>query len=150
MTATGATAASPGRLAVVVVVALVAVVAIVASPAMDWLRGYALYHGRIEMKGRIAGQSFDLPPHALRCAGCHDEGPRQLSRNSELSLDLRRLNEPRTRRGGPASAYTAGSFCEVLRTGVDASSVLLARVMPRFSARDEDCRALWVYLVGMI
>lgn len=132
-----------------IVAALVTLGALVfGGAARDRLRGCALYHGHVALTARIDGQSFDLPPIASRCAACHEAGLRQAARNGELSLDLSRLDEPRSRRGGPPSAYNAESFCAVMRTGIDPTSIVLARAMPRFTARDEDCRALWAYLVG--
>lgn len=114
--------------------------------AIDWLRGYAIYHGLIAVRGRIAGHSFDLPGSALRCAGCHKRESSALARNGELSLDLRELAIVKSRRGGPRSAYTTESFCATLRTGLDPGAIILARAMPRFELQDEDCRALWIFL----
>lgn len=116
--------------------------------AGDWLRGYAIYRGHLGVTGRIAGQSFDLPREALRCAGCHESAAPELAGAGALSLDLRMLGAPRSRRGGPPTAYTLESFCLTLRNGIDPAAVILSRIMPRFDVSDAECRALWTYLAA--
>lgn len=112
------------------------------------LRGERIYHGKENLKARIAGHQEWLSPAASRCINCH--AAQRLPNTSVRSapvLNRSWLAEVRTRRGGPAYAYDRPSFCNTLRTGVDPSYVMLGRVMPRFELREDQCAALWAYLM---
>lgn len=117
------------------------------AKALDWAKGYAIYHGHLAVSGRLDGHDFDLPAMALRCAGCHDaaSGADALALES-ASLDLGHLTEARSRRGGPPSAYTLESFCKVAATGLDPALVVVDRTMPRFDLSAAECHALWTFL----
>ena len=56
--------------------------------------------------------------------------------------------QPRSRRGGPPSAYDAASLCELLREGIDPAWVMVRQEMPRYAATDAQCIALWAFLVS--
>jgi hypothetical protein len=135
------------RLVVLAAVSVLVVAGIGAAVAArsPWVRGYALYHGHLPLTGRIYGHETTLPPETIVCANCHEPGrpgadPRRLPQ-----LD-RRLAETRDRRGGPSSAYTEDSFCSLIANGIDPTSVLISRTMPRFELDRVDCAALWSYL----
>lgn len=120
--------------------------AIVSNP---WFSGYALYHGYLTLPARIAGQDFDLPGRASQCVNCHDA--ERVARDPTLRLvPLNRdaLSEPGARRGGPQSVYTEASFCSLMRDGIDPASVLINRTMPQFTLTDQNCNALWTYLMS--
>ncbi len=68
------------------------------------------------------------------------------SRAPRLTHNLLLL--PRARRGGPPSHYGRGSFCKLLREGVDPAFVMLSVEMPRYTIDDVDCQALWHYVTG--
>jgi hypothetical protein len=121
------------------------------SPAAheEYMRGAALFSGKIALQGRIYTHVADLPPTVVRCSNCHavaegPEVPRSLA--PRLTHDLLLL--PRARRGGPKSNYNRDSFCALLRRGIDPAFVMISVEMPRYTLEDVDCRALWRYLVG--
>lgn len=114
---------------------------------VDLAAGRRLYDGTQPLVARIAGQDLDLPAAASRCANCH-----RLSASAPPSttigplLEAATLTMRRPRRGGPPSAYAEASFCRVLRTGIDAASVIVDRRMPRYAVSDAECGALWAYV----
>jgi hypothetical protein len=115
-----------------------------------WFKGFAFYHGYLTLPAQIAGQDFDLPVRASQCVNCHDA--ERVARDRTLRLvPLNRgaLTEPGLRRGGPQTVYTEASFCSLMRTGVDPASVLINRTMPRFALTDQNCNALWTYLMSL-
>jgi hypothetical protein len=116
--------------------------------ALDRARGFAIYHGYTPVAGHIQGHGASLPPRAVVCAGCHEAAPVAQAGGAPFSTRLADLSRTRARRGGPASAYTAESFCRALREGVDPGAVMLDRLMPRFDLTAEQCGALWIYLGG--
>ncbi|WP_020186532.1 hypothetical protein [Methylopila sp. 73B] len=111
------------------------------------VRGYALYHGYAGLQASVAATEVPLPTSASRCANCHDARPSAAPRRV-VALDRASLTQATPRRGGPASVYDAAAFCTALRDGLDPSSVLLDRTMPRFVLPDDDCQALWRYVSG--
>lgn len=113
----------------------------------EFLRGEALFSGKMDLRGRIYTHVADMPPAVVRCANCHaladgPSVPRSLA--PRLTQDL--LLQPRPRRGGPASVYDLGKFCVLLRQGIDPAFVLISVEMPRYTIDDGECRALWRFL----
>ncbi len=62
------------------------------------------------------------------------------------ALTAQYLSVPRSRRGGPPSAYDATRLCLLLRTGRDAADVLVPTTMPRYAVTDAQCADLWAFL----
>jgi hypothetical protein len=112
-------------------------------------RGGALYRGKEPLSGKVRGHDESLPAEAVRCGNCHDaaEGAR-LSRVPAPHLDRSLLLEPRQRRGGPPSRYDQAAFCKLLRSGVDPASIVVAREMPIYELDQNQCIALWSFLIG--
>ncbi len=120
-----------------------------ASAHEEYVRGKALFSGRIELHGRIYTHVADMPPTVVRCSNCHavadgPDVPRSLA--PRLTHDFLLL--PRTRRGGPPSNYSRDGFCTLLRRGIDPAFVMIAVEMPRYTIDDVNCRALWRYVIG--
>ena len=121
--------------------------AAVAAADVDF--GRALFTGGSPLKGRIRGHQAELPPEVVACRNCHAaRGEPQPDRSGAPRIDRALLLEVRQRRGGPPSAYTAESFCRLLRTGVDPVYVLIARDMPVYDADEKQCANLWQFLTG--
>jgi hypothetical protein len=120
------------------------------APARDEFElGRALFAGTVDLHGRIYTHRVDLPPMAARCANCHAaaDGPDVPSSLApRLNHDL--LLRPRSRRGGPASAYDRADFCTMLRRGVDPAQVLISVEMPRYAIDDAGCHALWRFITA--
>lgn len=118
------------------------------APAGDLATGRALYEGAQPISARIAGQDLDLPAAASRCGNCHRLVASTPSSSTAIGplLEAATLTVRRPRRGGPPSAYAEASFCRVLRTGIDAASVIVDRRMPRYAVSDAECAALWTYV----
>ena len=114
-------------------------------------RGELLYRGRIVLKARMANSVDDLAPVATRCSNCHGPDARGVAEAGVNGSSIRgaSLTRSQSRRGGPASAYTAATFRDALRSGHDPAGVLLARAMPRYAIPDSDCAALWEYLLSL-
>ena len=110
--------------------------------------GRRLFLGESSLQGAIAGHPEPLPVGAASCANCHqgDAGSGS-GRSFAPRLDRLGLTEPAARRGGPPTAFSSGSFCRVLRTGVDPAYILITRQMPRYTISDDQCLGLWRYLM---
>lgn len=108
------------------------------------LRGERIYHGKENIKAKIAGHGEWLTPSASRCVNCHSG-----QRPNAIAPPLTRawLTTSHPRRGGPVFAYDLPSFCKTLRVGIDPEYVMLNRTMPRFDINDRQCAALWAYLM---
>ena len=126
-------------------------------------RGKALFEGDVALTARLVGHDQPLPVQATRCVNCHEAAATGAAGSAAAAaaraaantgwsaplartappLDRARLTQPRSRRGGPASAYDAAALCRLLRTGVDPAQVLLPAVMPRYEISDEQCAELW-------
>jgi hypothetical protein len=110
-------------------------------------RGRALFVGREALRGKLRHHASGLPAEVIACGNCHGarqgEGPRA---SSAPHLDRALLLEPRARRGGPPSAYSAPTFCKLLRTGIDPAHVMIAREMPVYTVDDTQCHSLWQFL----
>ena len=104
--------------------------------------GARLFTGERALVARLAADVTALPVTATRCVNCHRDA------KFGASIDRAALIEPRARRGGPPSTYDRASFCRVLRSGIDAADVVIARTMPRYEIPDADCAALWSYLIA--
>lgn len=112
-------------------------------PAPDSARGQRIFRGDEPLTARIAGQDFALPASASRCINCH--GGTAARRIAPL-LTAASLTDATSRRGGPPSRYEPGSFCRLLRSGVDPAYVIVPRAMPRYELSDADCADLWSFL----
>jgi hypothetical protein len=118
--------------------------------------GEALYHGRVELPGRIRGHDLNLPTQATRCINCHLGMPTPLPAGSPTArtqtfgpaLTAAHLTQAQSRRGGPPTRYDPKSFCTVLRDGLDPAKVQMPRTMPLYPLTDEQCSALWAYLTA--
>lgn len=108
------------------------------DPVGEWL-----YEGRQPLPARVAGEP--IAAHAAACKACHESAGRE-GGIAVPPLNRRTLQEKAPRRGGPPSSYTAGTFCEALRTGADPAGVVLAEQMPRYTVSSAACQALWTYL----
>jgi hypothetical protein len=132
------------------------------DPARE--RGAQLFHGPAPLTGRLVGHADPLPPEAVRCNNCHGHEsepatatatatatakglPSQPTENVGPTLGPASLTRATKRRGGPASRYTAETFCRLLRAGVDPKEIVIPQLMPRYTLNDTDCDALWNYLV---
>jgi hypothetical protein len=116
-------------------------------------RGLQLFVGQLPLPGRITGHESALPTQASRCANCHLPAAPSAAAASQAgtqvfgpALTAGWLTLPARRRGAPPSAYSAISFCRLLRTGVDPAHVIIPRAMPRYEVTDADCHALWSFL----
>jgi hypothetical protein len=121
----------------------------VSAIASSWLvRGKALFVGHEALKARIRDQRALLPSETVRCRNCHVVAGQSVpERAIAPRLDRPLLLEPRSRRGGPPSAYELESFCTLLRRGVDPAHILIARAMPVYELDDEQCQSLWTYVI---
>ena len=109
-------------------------------------RGEQLFRGEEPLRGAIVGHDDALPAFASKCANCHDlEASKKASYGSILTRAA--LLEAAARRGGPPSRYEVGSFCRLLRTGIDPAHIIILRAMPRYEIDDAQCLALWNYLI---
>lgn len=107
--------------------------------------GRRMFFGDASLQGAIVGHPEALPPRLAACANCH-EGAGLAAASFGPRLNGTRLTEMRGRRGGPPSAFSPASFCQMLRTGVDPASILITRQMPRYTLDDNQCLGLWHYL----
>lgn len=125
-------------------------------------RGKVVFFGNADLPGRLAGHATALPRFASRCMNCHQtldavpvspaEASRGLlpvvSKTFAAPLDRTWLSVPRSRHGGPPTAYDPASLCRLLRTGVDAGHVMVSTVMPRYDVSDAQCGDLHAYLTS--
>jgi hypothetical protein len=123
-----------------------------AETAAQRERGAALFAGSEALAGRLVGHEQPLPPLATRCGNCHgavNAGPGLASaaQPAAPALTAAELAAPRVRRGGPPSAFDAGRMCALLRSGTDPAHVIISTTMPRYQISDEQCRALWAYVL---
>lgn len=108
--------------------------------------GRRMFFGEASLQGVIVGHPAALPPRLVACANCHEGTTGLAAASLGPRLDGTRLTEMRGRRGGPPSAFSPASFCQMLRTGVDPASILITRQMPRYTLDDNQCLGLWHYL----
>jgi hypothetical protein len=138
------------RLLLIGGVALLAGVARAAAPPVDpqFLRGQALFAGKLELHGRIRTHLVDLPPPVVVCGNCHaaGDGP-EVARSLAPRLTRDLLLAPRARRGGPVTIYNVDRFCTLLRNGTDPAYVLLSLEMPIYALDYSDCLALWQFVM---
>lgn len=109
-------------------------------------RGEQLFRGEEPLRGTIVGHDDALPAHASKCVNCHDLAAGGKAKYGSI-LTQAALLEAAARRGGPPSRYEAGSFCRLLRTGIDPAHIVILRAMPRYEVDDAQCLALWNYLI---
>lgn len=117
--------------------------------------GQQIFEGTRSLEARISGHAATLPGLASRCVNCHVEaarrpasGPLQDTQQFGPALNRDLLMNSQRRRGGPPSKYEVGSFCHLLRTGIDPAHVVIPRAMPLYTLTDADCLALWTYLTS--
>ena len=121
-------------------------------------QGKDLFGGAVALKARMAGHDSNLPPSVVRCQNCHHVlEPRPVPSAAGPStgpadkvgpvLNRQSLTEFRQRRGGPFSNYDENRFCRALRDGIDPAYVMLPSIMPRYAVTNQECQALWAYLV---
>lgn len=120
--------------------------AFAAPPAMA---GEALFHGRETLTGRLRQQPDPLAAIAAACVNCHSVEGAATVRVQPLApaLGRERLLSMRKRSAGPPSAYDQASFCSFLRSGVNPSFVVTSDLMPVYDVSEEECRALWAFLI---
>lgn len=116
-----------------------------ADGAAQRARGAALFVGQEALAGRLVGHDEPLPALATRCSNCH--GAAGAAAPFATALTAAELSTPRVRRGGPASVFDAGRLCALLRDGSDPAHVMITTTMPRYDIGDEQCQALWSFLM---
>jgi hypothetical protein len=110
--------------------------------------GCRMFFGETPLQGTIAEHDRPLPPEVVACANCHSRDTRSTSGEAFAPILSRSmLIEPRRRRGGPPSQFSAASFCRLLHTGVDPAYIVISRRMPRYVLDDEQCLHLWQYVL---
>lgn len=126
--------------------------ALTPRPAVPESRGAGLVTGADLFAGRggIQASAADDPVAwgTVRCSGCHGESAGGDGEGESRAPGIRGadLTGERRRRGGPPSRYTADSFCDSLRTGVDPAGVRFSDLMPRYALDGRSCRLLWDFL----
>ncbi len=107
--------------------------------------GQQLFLGEVALSARLRTNPRDLPASAVRCANCHAATSGAQPFGPPLTRDT--LQGLMARRGGPPTVYTRDTFCKVLADGVDAANVVLSSAMPQYRLSDEECNALWAFLL---
>jgi hypothetical protein len=119
--------------------------------------GRALFYGGRPLVAHIAGQAWELPPSAVACSNCHQPAPSpgpgaDLPGGGPLSfgppLTRAALTEAHGRRGGPPSAYDRNKLCRAMREGIDPALVIIPQTMPRYLLTEEQCGAIWAFLLA--
>jgi hypothetical protein len=105
--------------------------------------GRGLFEGHHPLYAHLAGQAWQLPATAIACINCHQPTP------SAFGPPLTRASLTRAlgRRGGPPSAYDRDKLCRAMREGVDPALVIIPQTMPRYILTDEECAAIWAFLL---
>jgi hypothetical protein len=122
--------------------------------------GRALFFGARPLAAHVAGQDWQLPQEAVVCSNCHQRGAASAPGVFERGVPaagaapsfgppLTRATLTRTlaRRGGPPSAYDGAKLCRAVREGIDPALVIIPQAMPRYAFTDEQCGALWAFLL---
>lgn len=113
-------------------------------------KGENLFYGRETLKGTLYLHNRALGTAFVRCMNCHQlQGQSKFTNRADFGPELgaRFLQTENSLRGGPARAYDADSFCHMLRTGMDPSQIMIRTDMPRYALSDDDCHALWRFLL---
>ena len=121
--------------------------------------GRQLFAGERPLTATMAGHSAPLPQDAVRCTNCHRRETGAVARPAaESALDETQdfgpglgagsLTRGVARRGGPPSVYDGGSFCRVLREGIDPAHVVIAQTMPRYTMTPAECESVWIFLTA--
>ncbi|MFZ6689685.1 hypothetical protein ACO0K0_18235 [Undibacterium sp. SXout11W] len=113
-------------------------------------KGENLFYGREALKGTLYLHNRSLDTSFVRCMNCHRfQDEQKTSNKSDFGPEIGAhfLLTKNSLRGGPARAYEADSFCQMLRTGMDPSQIMMRTDMPRYSVSDDDCHALWRFLL---
>ncbi len=110
--------------------------------------GRDLFEGRGGVMASVGSDRLD--PRAARCSGCHGGAGEGGGEGKTVVPSLRgtALTKLTPRRGGPASAYSQGTFCASLRSGVDAVGVQFSPLMPRYEIDNRSCAILWQFLTN--
>lgn len=108
--------------------------------------GEQLYYGTRALEARLGGEL--LAATSSRCANCHGAKRDGGAEGKTVAPALTRaaLVGEVPRRGGPATRYTADTFCASLRTGVDPAGIVMSPVMPRYEISGPACHALWRFV----
>ncbi len=111
--------------------------------------GMSLFTGRTPIAARLVGHAETLPVQASRCSNCHAINPPRAPIAASFApvLDAPSLLSPISRRGGPPSKFDSASLCKLLRDGIDPAWIVLPATMPRYTVSDDQCSALWSFLV---
>jgi hypothetical protein len=111
--------------------------------------GKALFTGQTPIAARLVGHAETLPVQASRCSNCHAVNPPRspIAASFAPVLDAPSLLSPISRRGGPPSKFDSASLCKLLRDGIDPAWIVLPATMPRYTVSDDQCLALWSFLV---
>ena len=119
-----------------------------AGPDSSVVMGRQMFFGNEPLLGVITGHTEYLPSKMVSCVSCHmgAAGPGGSASFAPV-LNRLRMTALIARRGGPPSAFSASSFCQMLRTGVDPAYILITRQMPRYRLSDDQCLGLWRYVV---
>lgn len=130
-----------------------AAVAAKASSADASERAAAIFAEGRHVQATLRGDDQALPADTMRCRNCHEGAGHRLPdarRAAEAGppLTAATLVVPRSRRGGPPSRYDQGSFCRLLRQGIDPADIVVRRTMPIYRIEPSDCAALWRLLSG--
>ena len=118
-------------------------------------RGANIFYTGSHLSGRLEGTEALGSPE-LKCANCHEPSRSPFKNDNSTSKgpggEIRHgiLLQTLSRRGGPSFRYDLSSFCQLLKTGVDPTNIVVPRLMPRYDISTDDCRALWIYLGSTI
>ena len=118
-------------------------------------RGADLFYGRTEVNGKLYLHNRTLGSPYVRCVNCHqlEDQPKSLKVNANDNsfgplLGAHFIQTPNNARGGPVRSYEPASFCKMLRSGMDPSQIMIRTDMPRYILTDDDCNALWSFLMA--
>lgn len=114
-----------------------------ASPVAEL--GQAIFQGNLDVVAHLRGDARPLPAIAKRCASCHTPSSGAPAFAPQLTAGY--LLGAIPRRGGPATRYDRDAFCRVLATSIDPATVMLAKSMPQYVLSDDECTALWTFLL---
>ncbi|MFS8977564.1 hypothetical protein PO002_24140 [Cupriavidus necator] len=107
--------------------------------------GRAIFQGKFEVAAHLRGDARPLPAIATRCASCHTPSSGATAFAPQLTAGY--LLEAIPRRGGPPTRYDRDAFCRVLATNIDPATVMLEKSMPQYVLSDDECTALWTFLL---
>ncbi len=107
--------------------------------------GCALFNGEHPMAAHLRDDDRPLPSWTTRCVNCHVGTSKAQAFAPPLTHDT--LLAATRRRGGPISHYDATAFCHAVKDGIDPAGVMLRKSMPRYQITDDQCMALWQFVM---